>query len=125
VCHKVNFKKESRISEQSYEDNVLWDILYNRHLDLKKPPTIQEEQAKDLLCHLDTHKSLGLDGIHPRVLREVAEELAKPLSIIYQQSCLIGKVPGDYEGLEGGSWELQACQPDLAAGEGYGAVHPE
>ena len=22
-------------------------------------------------------------------------------------------------------WELQACQPDLGAGEGYGADHPE
>ena len=27
------------------------------------------------------------------------------------------------EGLEGGSWELQACQSDLSAGEGYGADH--
>ena len=25
----------------------------------------------------------------------------------------------------GGSWELQACQPDLGAGEDYGATHPE
>jgi len=29
------------------------------------------------------------------------------------------------EGLEGGSRELQACQPDLGAGEDYGAIHPE
>jgi len=29
------------------------------------------------------------------------------------------------EGLEGGSWELQACQSDLSAGEGYGADHLE
>ena len=26
---------------------------------------------------------------------------------------------------EGGSWELQACQPDHSAGEGYGAIHSE
>jgi len=38
---------------------------------------------------------MGLDGIHPRVLRELVEELAKPLSIIYQQSCLTGEVPDD------------------------------
>jgi len=36
---------------------------------------------------------VGLDGIHPRVLRELAEELAKPLSIIFQQSWLTGEVP--------------------------------
>jgi len=45
-------------------------------------PIIKEEAVNNLLRHLDTHKSMGLDGIHPRVLRELAEELAKPLSIM-------------------------------------------
>jgi len=27
------------------------------------------------------------------------------------------------EGPEGGSWELQTCQPDLDAGQDYGADH--
>ncbi|GAB0204157.1 mitochondrial enolase superfamily member 1 [Grus japonensis] len=39
---------------------------------------------------------MGLGGIHPRVLRELAELLTKPLSIIYQQSWLTGKVPVDW-----------------------------
>jgi len=39
---------------------------------------------------------MGPDGIHPRVLRELAEELAKPLPIIYQQSWLTGEVPDDW-----------------------------
>jgi len=45
---------------------------------------MQEEAVTDLLCHLDTHKSMSTDGIPPRVLRELAQKLAKPLSIIYQ-----------------------------------------
>jgi len=61
-----------------------------------KPPITQGEAVNDLLCHLDTHKSMGPDGIHPRVLRELAEELAKPLSIICQQSCPTGEVPDDW-----------------------------
>ena len=56
--------------------------LEGRDGEQNKPPIIQEEAVYDLLPHLDTHKSMGLDGIHPRVLRELAEELTKPLSII-------------------------------------------
>ncbi|GAB0204783.1 mitochondrial enolase superfamily member 1 [Grus japonensis] len=41
--------------------------------------------------HLDI-----LDGIHPRVLRELVEVLTKPLSIIYQQSWLTREVPVDW-----------------------------
>ncbi|KAJ7418690.1 rna-directed dna polymerase from mobile element jockey-like [Pitangus sulphuratus] len=39
---------------------------------------------------------MGPDGIHPRVMRELAEELTKPLSIIYQQSWLNEEVPDDW-----------------------------
>ncbi|KAK4815639.1 hypothetical protein QYF61_005201 [Mycteria americana] len=35
-------------------------------------------------------------GIHPRVLRELAEVLTKPLSILYQQSWLTREVPVDW-----------------------------
>jgi len=45
---------------------------------------------------IHTHKSMGPDGIHPRELREVAEELAKILSIIYQQSWPTGEVLDDW-----------------------------
>ncbi|KFW82323.1 hypothetical protein N305_03489, partial [Manacus vitellinus] len=61
------------------------------------PPVIQEETVCDLLSLLDPHKSMGPDGIHPRVMRKLAEELAKPLSIIYQQSWLTGEVPDDWK----------------------------
>ncbi|RMC17127.1 hypothetical protein DUI87_05704 [Hirundo rustica rustica] len=67
------------------------------------PPIIQEEAVRELLRCLDTHKSKGPDGIHPRVMRELADELAKPLSIIYQQSWLTGEVPDD--------WKLASVTP--------------
>ena len=49
-----------------------------------KPPMIQEETVRDLLLQLACQKCMGPDEIHPRVLRELAEAIAEPLSIIYQ-----------------------------------------
>ncbi|KFP51686.1 hypothetical protein N323_04174, partial [Cathartes aura] len=57
---------------------------------------IQGEMVSDLLHHLDTHRSMGPDGIHLRVLRELAEVLTQPLSIICQQSWLTREVPVDW-----------------------------
>lgn len=54
-------------------------------------PIMQKEVVSDLPCHLDTHKPMGSDGIHPRI----AKELAKPIFILYQQSWLTGDVPAD------------------------------
>ena len=39
---------------------------------------------------------MGLDEIHPRVLRELVEVIAELLSIIYQHSLLTGEVPEDW-----------------------------
>ncbi|KAK4810636.1 LOW QUALITY PROTEIN: hypothetical protein QYF61_007373 [Mycteria americana] len=68
----------------------------DRDRDQNGAPIIQGEMVSDLLHHLDIHKSMGPDEIHPRVLKELAEELTKPLSIIYHQSWLTGEVPVDW-----------------------------
>jgi len=39
---------------------------------------------------------MGLDGIYPRVLRELMEVFTKPLSIFYQQSWLTRVIPVDW-----------------------------
>ncbi|KFO74868.1 RNA-directed DNA polymerase from mobile element jockey, partial [Cuculus canorus] len=57
---------------------------------------IQEEVVRDLLAQLDTHKSMGPDGILPRVLKELTDVLSKPLSTIFQRSWLTGEVPLDW-----------------------------
>ncbi|KAK4815376.1 hypothetical protein QYF61_001364 [Mycteria americana] len=83
--------------------------LEDRDGDQNGAPIIQGEMVSDLLHHLDTHKSMGHDEIHPRVLKELAEVLTKPLSIIYQQSWLTGEVPAD--------WRLANVMPIFKKGQ--------
>ncbi|KAK4815820.1 hypothetical protein QYF61_007429, partial [Mycteria americana] len=68
----------------------------DRDGDQNGAPIIQGEMVSDLLHGLDIHKFVGPDEIHPRVLKELADVLTKPLSIIYQQSWLTGEVPADW-----------------------------
>ncbi|KFV51198.1 hypothetical protein N341_09721, partial [Tyto alba] len=56
-------------------------------------PIIQREMVSDLLYHFNTHKFMGPDEIHARVLRELAKMLTKTLSVIYQQSWITREVP--------------------------------
>jgi len=82
-------------SQTSYSQGSQTPVLEDREGEQNKVTVIHEEGVNDVLCHLDIYKAMGLDGIHPRVVRKLAKELAKSLFIIYQQSWLTGEVPDD------------------------------
>jgi len=52
--------------------------------------------VRDHLSNLDAHRSMGPDGMHPQVLRELADVIAEPLSIIFERSWRAGEVPEDW-----------------------------
>lgn len=49
-------------------------------------PLVKEDWVQDNLHKLDGNLSMDADGIHPQVLRKIANVIAKPHSIIFERS---------------------------------------
>ena len=90
-------------SQTSYPQGTLrpdWEVWADMRNIL---PGIQLETVRELLLHLNCHKSMGPDRLHPKVLRELVGVIAEPLSAIYQRSWMSGEVPED--------WRLASVTP--------------
>ncbi|KFQ40537.1 RNA-directed DNA polymerase from mobile element jockey, partial [Mesitornis unicolor] len=63
----------------------------------KVPPTVSEDKVCDHLRNLNMHKSMGPDEMHSRDLKELANEVAKLLYMIFEKSWQSGEAPGDWK----------------------------
>ncbi|CAM5076222.1 unnamed protein product [Natator depressus] len=60
-------------------------------------PSVEKEVVWDYLEKLDEHKSTGPDALHPRVLKELADVIADPLAVIFENSWRSGEVLDDWK----------------------------
>ena len=58
--------------------------------------TISEERVTELLANLHPNKAPGPDGIHSRILKELAEEITKPICKIFDMSLNEGTLPAEW-----------------------------
>ena len=61
---------------------------------------ITQDGVKKALENLNGNKSQGPDGMHPRILKELAEELSYPLYKIFKRSISEGKIPDKWREAE-------------------------
>ena len=59
--------------------------------------TITEATVAKKLSQLNAAKSPGLDGIHPRILKELSSVLSKPITILYKRSLEEMKLPTEWK----------------------------
>ncbi|GAB0207235.1 mitochondrial enolase superfamily member 1 [Grus japonensis] len=72
-------------------------VTEGRDWENAEPPTVGEDQVREYLRNLKVHKSKRPDEMHPRVWRELANEVARPLSIIFEKSWQSGEVPTNWK----------------------------
>lgn len=68
--------------------SLRWKLMMGRWM---KPP--QSRKRWLMTCPANKRFTMDPDRIHPRVMRELEKDLAKPLCNIYQQSWLTGEIP--------------------------------
>lgn len=75
--------------------NVIFQCKFIR-IDLIFSPLVDEGVVWEHMSVINAHRSMSPDGMHPRVLRKLAEVIAKPFSIIFERSSRTDEVPEDW-----------------------------
>ena len=82
------FTKEDKDNIPIFKPNIE-NLIYDFN--------VTKDDMYKALNSLKVNKSPGPDGIHPRILKELANELSEPLSFLFNNSLSKGKIPSDWK----------------------------
>ena len=71
--------------------------------------SITQLDMEKALMNLNVNKSPGPDGLHPRVLRELASVLSYPLKILFDKTITLGRIPT--------KWKVAEVRPIFKKGK--------
>ncbi|XP_077638367.1 triadin isoform X5 [Lonchura striata] len=94
--------KKPKTTKEKEEKTTMKKQLKDEKTKVKEDPRHQnltsgKERVQNRLRNLKLHRSMGPDKIQPWVLKELAEEVAMPLSNIFEKSWKFNGVPTDWE----------------------------
>ena len=87
----------SVFTNESSDDIPIYPCVVN---DILSEVEVSADQIQKALHDLNPNKSPGPDEIHPRVLKELAKELAYPLKLLFDKSFDQGIIPSDWKEAE-------------------------
>ncbi|XP_073510800.1 uncharacterized protein [Phyllobates terribilis] len=90
-------KKKTGGAAQEVKENVTSTDLHCPFKGIEESKlSVNRKIVREYLANINEFKSPGPDELHPRVLKEIVEEILEPLSIIFENSWRTGEVPEDW-----------------------------
>jgi hypothetical protein len=102
LCSNSDLSKANIFKEffsDVFNNNVDYDIIDDFEvstLNSVEQIVIDQVDLSKRLKGLNVNKSAGVDEIHPRVLRDVADSVSFPLKIVFEASLICGTLPDDW-----------------------------
>ncbi|XP_073524210.1 uncharacterized protein [Phyllobates terribilis] len=97
VCEIQNTHITFLFSSSQTKENVTSTDLHCPFKGIEESKlSVNRKIVREYLAKINEFKSPGPDELHPRVLKEIIEEILEPLSIIFENSWRTGEVPEDW-----------------------------
>ncbi len=97
--HRSNTTEQANLFNNYFFEQFSSPSIYDININYSANFDIQfkEHSIKQLLKNLDPNKAPGPDNIHGKVLKNCANSLALPLTLLFQTSYYTCKIPADWK----------------------------